>query len=78
MTTHFHLVLRLRMRVAINTLLQYVFMAWYVVKHMDTLLYFTLIYFTFLYFTLREAEKNYEKISHDNWFTGQDPNQVPI
>jgi hypothetical protein len=42
LTTHLHLVPRLRTRGAIPPLNQYVFMAWYLVKHMDTLPYLQL------------------------------------
>jgi len=36
LTTHLHVVLRSRIRGAIPRLLQYIFMAWYLVKHRDT------------------------------------------
>jgi hypothetical protein len=39
LTTHLHLVPRSRMRGAIPPFLQYVFMAWYLVKHRDNIAY---------------------------------------
>jgi len=41
LNTHFHLVPRLKMRGAMPPLPQYIFMAWYLVKHRDNFTFFT-------------------------------------
>jgi hypothetical protein len=39
LTTHFHLVPRLRIHAATTPLPQYVFMTWYLVKHRDNFVF---------------------------------------